>query len=245
MRVKLFSEFLNESPQWSKRGRPKLGALDKIAATLITSANYDRQYIWADRDEFKQRLRHMGFKDTDKITPASILNHEDFDKKFDDKLRHIIIAKAGTGKKTPNAEFIKKFASAMNRFKLENHEQDRDTLIRIAAQFKRDLESGNYPSSYIGFSREDSIALNSYMKSYDIEKTLTEEEYKFVQKLVKAKYESVISRVLTDSNIENIIVWAFEKFGENTDDNKQFVKDIHLKSELPELFDFIKEKIIS
>lgn len=238
MKIKNFTEFINEGMHG-----PEKNSLHAIAASIITTNNSHKHDVYGDRENFISKLRDMGFTETDKITPAILAKHPKFDE-LSHKLQTIITTKAGTGSKSPNGDFIKLFASAIHKFpSYDKDDKEKDNNINSAIHIKKMLDSDSYPD-YTWLEYGDRQKLGAIMRSSEIKTKLTEDELKVLKKLVKPKYEEAVKRELTDSKIEEVILWAFQRFGKPTDDNKQFTSGIRLKSELPDMFDFIKEKMM-
>jgi hypothetical protein len=237
MRIHKFAEFINES-------KGENSTLRNIASAIITSTNYPKEDLYYERDNFVRQLRGLGFSETDKITPAILAKHPEFHE-LSHKLQTIIASKAGMGGKSPNNAFVKEFATAFHKFPVNNPDgKEKDEYLLTLIHIKKMLDEDTYPD-YTWLNYDDAKKLRATMYGSEMRQKLTDEEFKFLQKLTKPKYEELVKHGLTDEKISKVIMWAFDKFAPKTDDNKQFLKGIHLMKEMPELFNDIKEKLMN
>lgn len=245
-KIHTFNSFINERKSAGESSGYG-SALKKIANTLITTANYPRIDLNYERDNFIRKLESMGFSNDSVITPTVLFKHEDFDT-LDKKIKGIIISKVGIGKKSPNNEFVKLFAKAIHEFPDFDSASDISVILNNAIAMKNAIADNTYPLynglpyKYYGEFRKLGFPYASELKD-----KLTEEEYAFIQKITKPAYEELIKKQLTDKNFEEVILFEFKDciHTKENDDIEQFLKGISLQNDMPDFFEFIKEKILN
>lgn len=241
-----FHQFINESSD----------QLDSLVNSIISSKEftpeqgYTRGDIQYYKSDLKYQLNKIGIND--KIAINKLVQHPNFDD-LDDRYKDIIYKKAGMGKKSSNAAFIKLFAGAMQKFpKLDRitygNETDKESVVYGMSNLRDSMDEGSYPDSYNFLDYSDVKALQAIIKyGSEIQKTLAPDEIQFLQKICKPKYETAFKRYLSDEAIANMIKWRWaHDYPENKySDESQFVKGINLIKDMPELFKFMKNEILT
>lgn len=240
--IKLYEEFINESFGYDK--------LSTFVKSIIKAEYYEgisKDSLRYIREEFYYTLIRMGFKGEDKITAKMVENHIDFNK-LEDRLQSFVLGKAGPQGKSPNKEFVKTFVAAFNKFpkfESEHRGDDLEQKIYTVSSLKKGWEDGLI--TYTGLDYSDRKKLNGFMTEYEIKEKLTADELKFLQKLVKSKYEALIQRELSDDKIAAAFAESLKTNcgGYNVDNNtKNFIENIRIKNDMPKFFDFVKKEML-
>ena len=84
------------------------------------------------------------------------------------------------------------------------------------------------------------------MWSSKIKDTVTEKEFKFLQKLVKRKYENFIAKEFEDRNVEEVIKWKIEKaINPDRYSNEAKVMGLNWSVKMPDFYKFIKDSYLN
>lgn len=241
--IQSYDEFLNEGMY----GDP----LDSLVNSIITSKDYTRGDLSYYREDLKSSLRNIGV--IDKISGTKLSQHPRFDE-LRDEYKNQIYKKFGSGGKSPNKTFVKLFAGALQKFPSMKGFQDRggegvdkESVVYFAKELNDNLEDDSYPRNYNGFTYEDRKALQALIPSWEMSKTLTPEEMAFLKKISKPKYQAFVDKYLSDDMINQMIKWRFVDLNpeRNYNDNSQFSKGIDILKDMPDLFKFMKNEILT
>ena len=238
---------LNESPM-RRSGKMKRVNYKPSPSERLAKALYPMKTYGADDAQYRQRrliddLYHLGIKDVS--TPAQLLKNPEFS-----ELSHIhqkaVYRRVGLGKKTPNKAYVMEFLDAFfSTFYDRGHDSDPDSTLYAALDIKAALERGAISLTGINYARRRK--LNDMIKSYDLKKTLTEEEYGFLVEMTRKEYESFVKKTLSDDYIFLKVKEMFVQSAQYSD-NREDVKalaNIDWTETMPDFAEFIKNKVLA
>jgi hypothetical protein len=246
--IHTFEEFLNESHlnEIGSRGRSPRDPMDALAAKIFPHVKgQDKYYAQNDRENFLYKLRNLGVEG--RLTVAQLVKHPKFHE-LDEDTQLRLLALNGTGK-SPNSKFVKAFTAALKNFSPYRGGREGETLhdnIYLATTLKTALDDNDYPSGYDGIPYKERQELNKeFGYYYELKKLLTKEEIDHLQKLTKKLYTDFVNQWLEDRTINRYVMYELEYKYQKEGTNENRMLKVNWPSELPELFQHIKSRILA
>jgi len=180
----------------------------------------------------------MKLSDDTPVKFGDLQNHTNFDK-LGKPYKLIILSLSGPKGRSKNKKFIKQLLTAFRKFP-DMGVRDEGAMYYLGAllYIKKRFDEGTYPN-YDFLAYSDKRALNKIIPSWELHDTLPAAEIQYIQKAVKPEYEMAI-KMINDGVYYDAINEEIGIFKDKNSDEVRVAKNI---KRMPELFEFIKQKI--